>query len=136
MTESVTPVPTDESSEVVSTTHLNILDRIEVYAAENPAATEYWIRDEAIAAELLIALAASLKLAIAEIKDDPALRIIPVVVLTSSYAEQDILRSYHHHANCYVTKPVELEQFISVVKTIEDFWLAIVKLPKPMAVPR
>jgi two-component system, chemotaxis family, response regulator Rcp1 len=64
-----------------------------------------------------------------EIKSDPSLRQIPVVVLTSSQAEQDILSAYELHANCYVTKPVDFEQFIRVVKSIEDFWFTIVKLP-------
>jgi two-component system, chemotaxis family, response regulator Rcp1 len=64
-----------------------------------------------------------------EIKLDPELAIIPVVVLTTSQAEQDILRAYRLHANCYVTKPVDLDQFIKVVQSIEDFWLTIVKLP-------
>jgi len=64
-----------------------------------------------------------------EIKVDPELRRIPVVVLTTSKAEEDVLRSYNLHANCYVTKPVDLEQFMSVVASIEDFWLCIVKLP-------
>ncbi|HEX6927300.1 MAG TPA: response regulator [Longimicrobiaceae bacterium] len=64
-----------------------------------------------------------------EVKADPALRHIPVVVLTSSQAEQDILRAYDLHANCYVTKPVDLDQFIHVVRSIEDFWFTIVKLP-------
>jgi CheY-like chemotaxis protein len=66
---------------------------------------------------------------LAEIKQDPGLRCIPVVVLTSSEAEQDILRAYDLHANSYVTKPVKLEQFLSVVRSIQDFWLTIVKLP-------
>lgn len=66
---------------------------------------------------------------LAEIKDDPTLRRIPVVVLTTSAAEADILKSYALHANCYITKPVDLEQFINVIGTIEDFWLTIVKLP-------
>jgi two-component system, chemotaxis family, response regulator Rcp1 len=66
---------------------------------------------------------------LAEIKADPIQRRIPVVVLTTSEAEQDILRSYDLHANCYITKPVDLEQFVTVVRSIEDFWLAIVKLP-------
>jgi two-component system, chemotaxis family, response regulator Rcp1 len=65
-----------------------------------------------------------------EIKADPALRQIPVVILTSSQAEQDIVRAYDLHANCYISKPVDLDQFITVVKSIEDFWFAIVKLPK------
>jgi chemotaxis family two-component system response regulator Rcp1 len=64
-----------------------------------------------------------------EIKADERLRRIPVVVLTTSKAEQDILKSYSLHANCYITKPVDLEQFITVVRSIEDFWLTIVKLP-------
>ncbi len=64
-----------------------------------------------------------------EIKADPALRNIPVVVLTSSQAEEDIVRAYDLHANCYVTKPVDLDQFIRVVESIEDFWFTIVKLP-------
>lgn len=65
-----------------------------------------------------------------DIKADASLRTIPVVILTSSEAEQDILRAYDLHANCYVTKPVDLDQFIHVVKTIEQFWFAIVKLPE------
>ena len=64
-----------------------------------------------------------------EIKGSPDLMRIPVVILTISKDEQDILKSYDLHANCYVTKPVDLTQFINVVKSIEDFWLTIVKLP-------
>lgn len=64
-----------------------------------------------------------------EIKEDPDLKRIPVVVLTTSQAEQDIIQSYNLYANAYVTKPVDLEQFIRVLKSIEDFWLEIVKLP-------
>jgi two-component system, chemotaxis family, response regulator Rcp1 len=66
---------------------------------------------------------------LAEIKSEPHLKRIPVVVLTSSAAEQDIIRSYNLHANCYITKPVDLDQFIRVVKSIEEFWLTVVKLP-------
>jgi two-component system, chemotaxis family, response regulator Rcp1 len=66
---------------------------------------------------------------LSEIKRDDTLRHIPVVVLTSSQAEQDILRAYDLHANCYVSKPVDLDQFITVVKSIENFWFTIVKLP-------
>lgn len=65
-----------------------------------------------------------------ELKQDPVLRLIPVVVLTTSEAEEDVLRSYQLHANCYITKPVELEKFIAIVRSIENFWLAIVTLPK------
>ncbi len=64
-----------------------------------------------------------------EIKDDKDLKCIPVVVLTVSNAEADILKTYHLHANCYITKPLDLEQFSTVVKSIQDFWLSIVKLP-------
>lgn len=64
-----------------------------------------------------------------EIKQDEELKHIPVVVLTTSQAEQDIVRSYALHANCYITKPVELEQFLQVVKSIENFWFTIVRLP-------
>ncbi|HUT15888.1 MAG TPA: response regulator [Anaerolineae bacterium] len=66
---------------------------------------------------------------LAEIKADRDLRSIPVVVLTSSKAEEDIAKTYNLHANCYVTKPADLDQFIRVVQSIESFWLTIVKLP-------
>jgi chemotaxis family two-component system response regulator Rcp1 len=66
---------------------------------------------------------------LAEIKEDPNLRRIPVVILTVSQDEQDILKTYDSHANCYITKPVNLDRFLTVVKSIEDFWLTIVKLP-------
>ena len=64
-----------------------------------------------------------------EIKQDPALRTIPVVVLTTSEAEEDILRSYDLHANAYVTKPVDFEKFVEVVRKIDDFWVTVVQLP-------
>ena len=64
-----------------------------------------------------------------EVKNDPSLRHIPVVILTSSQAEQDIARAYDLHANCYISKPVDLDQFITVVRSIEDFWFTVVKLP-------
>jgi CheY-like chemotaxis protein len=66
---------------------------------------------------------------LAEIKSDPQLRTIPVIILTSSTAEQDVLNTYKLHANCYITKPVDLDQFMAVVKSIEDFWFTIVVLP-------
>jgi len=66
---------------------------------------------------------------LAEIKADPNLRRIPVVVLTTSRAEEDIFRAYDLHANCYITKPVDFKQFLDVVQSIEDFWLTVVKLP-------
>ena len=64
-----------------------------------------------------------------EIKSDEDLKQIPVVILTTSKAEEDVLKTYDLHANCYITKPVDLDQFIKVVKSIEEFWLSIVKLP-------
>ena len=64
-----------------------------------------------------------------EIKNDEALKRIPVVILTTSKAEEDVLRTYNLHANCYVTKPVDLEKFIVVVKSIDAFWLTVVTLP-------
>jgi chemotaxis family two-component system response regulator Rcp1 len=66
---------------------------------------------------------------LSDIKTDPNLRRIPVVILTTSKAEEDILMTYGLHANCYITKPVDLDQFISVIKAVEEFWFTIVKLP-------
>jgi two-component system, chemotaxis family, response regulator Rcp1 len=67
---------------------------------------------------------------LAEIKRDESLKTIPVVILTTSAAEEDIIKSYKLNANCYITKPVDLEQFIKVVKAIEGFWFEIVRLPR------
>jgi len=64
-----------------------------------------------------------------EIKEDENLKRIPVVILTMSKSEEDILKSYNLHANCFITKPIDLDQFIKVVQSIEEFWLTIVKLP-------
>ena len=64
-----------------------------------------------------------------EIKEDSNLKCIPVVILTMSTAEQDIIETYNKHTNCYIVKPVDLDQFMNVVKSIENFWLTIVKLP-------
>ena len=66
---------------------------------------------------------------LAEIKTDERLKLIPVVILTVSKDEEDILKTYNLHANCYITKPIDFEQFMKVVKGIEEFWLTIVKLP-------
>ena len=66
---------------------------------------------------------------LAEIKADETLKRIPVVILTTSQAEEDVLKSYDLHANCYITKPIDLHQFLHVVRSIEDFWLSIVILP-------
>lgn len=64
---------------------------------------------------------------LAEIKGDQALRRIPVVILTTSKAEEDVFRSYDLHANCYITKPIDLQQFVKVVKVVDEFWLTIVR---------
>lgn len=66
---------------------------------------------------------------LSEMKSDDDLKTIPVVILTTSQAEEDILRSYQLHANCYLTKPVDLDKFLSLVGSIDDFWLSLVKLP-------
>ena len=66
---------------------------------------------------------------LAEIRSDAKLTSIPVVVLTTSQAEQDVLRAYTLHANCYITKPVDFRQFLEVIEAIEGFWLSVVKLP-------
>jgi chemotaxis family two-component system response regulator Rcp1 len=68
---------------------------------------------------------------LAIVKGDPSLKVIPVVVLTTSQAEEDVLRAYHLNANCYVTKPVDLHQFNRIVQAIEQFWLTVVTLPPP-----
>jgi len=67
---------------------------------------------------------------LAEIKENPTLKSIPVVVLTTSASEEDILRSYLLHANCYITKPVGLDGFLKIVQSIDNFWLSVVKLPR------
>jgi CheY-like chemotaxis protein len=66
---------------------------------------------------------------LAEIKADGNLRAIPIVVLTTSQAEKDVLHAYALNANCYITKPVDFQQFLEVIKAIEGFWLTVVKLP-------
>ena len=66
---------------------------------------------------------------LAEIKQDPILKTIPVIVLTTSNSEQDVLASYGHHANCYLTKPVDRDDFLDVIRRLEDFWLSVVRLP-------
>jgi two-component system response regulator len=67
---------------------------------------------------------------LAEIKDDAELRLVPVVVLTTSSAERDLVKSYDLHANAYVVKPIDLDRFIEIVQAIENFWFSIVKLPQ------
>ena len=67
---------------------------------------------------------------LAEIKADDSLKSIPVIILSISKQEQDIVRSYNLHANCFIIKPIDLNQFFEVIKSIEDFWLTLVKLPK------
>jgi len=70
---------------------------------------------------------------LAEIKSNPDLKTIPVVVLTTSQAEQDVLRAYELQANCYVNKPVDFKQFLRAVRSIEEFWLAVVTLPRQLS---
>jgi two-component system, chemotaxis family, response regulator Rcp1 len=67
---------------------------------------------------------------LSKIKNDPDLLVIPVVILTTSDSEKDIIESYHNHANCYITKPVDFSKFMEVIITIKDFWISIVQLPK------
>jgi two-component system, chemotaxis family, response regulator Rcp1 len=69
-----------------------------------------------------------------EIKDDPVLCTIPVVILTTSRDEMDIAKSYRAHANCYITKPVDFNKFIQIVRSLEDFWLTVVRLPNKEAI--
>jgi CheY-like chemotaxis protein len=66
---------------------------------------------------------------LAELKEDPDLRTIPVIILTSSDADQDVIKAYQHHANCYISKPIEFDKFIKVIRMIEEFWLSTVRLP-------
>ncbi len=66
---------------------------------------------------------------LAEVKQDPELRQIPIIVLTTSEAEQDVRRAYKLHANCYLTKPLEMDAFMKKVRSVEDFWLSVVRLP-------
>ena len=66
---------------------------------------------------------------LAEVKNDPLLRQIPVIVLTTSEADQDISRAYKLHANCYLTKPIQMEAFLNMIKSVEEFWLNVVRLP-------
>ena len=73
---------------------------------------------------------------LAHIKEDPSLKMIPTVILTTSEAEADIVRSYELQANCYLNKPVQLEEFENLVKSINDFWLTKVKLPQQKKTPR
>jgi CheY-like chemotaxis protein len=72
---------------------------------------------------------------LAEVKADPSLKAIPVVILTTSKAEEDVLRSYNLHANAYITKPVGLQRFMEVIRSLEGFWLAVVTLPPHAAEP-
>ncbi len=64
-----------------------------------------------------------------EVKNDPGLRHIPVIVLTMSEADQDIARAYKLHANCYLTKPIQMDDFLNMIRSVEDFWLRVVRLP-------
>jgi CheY-like chemotaxis protein len=105
-----------------------------LHVAEDGVAALRMLRDPALPKPDLILLDLNLpkmsgQEVLNEIKNDKDLRSIPVVVLTTSSAERDILKSYELHANCYITKPVDLAQFLSVVKQIDEFWLTVVRLP-------
>jgi CheY-like chemotaxis protein len=73
---------------------------------------------------------------LAEIKADDELKHMPIVIMTISQAEEDILKTYKLHANCYITKPIDLNEFIKVIKSIEDFWFSVVKLPPKATVKK
>lgn len=108
--------------------------RNEIHVAEDGEAAMEYLRTPGQRLPDLILLDLNLpgmdgREVLAEIKSDPALAIIPVVILTTSHAEEDVLRTYRLHANCYITKPVDFQQFIRVVQSIEDFWFTIVRLP-------
>jgi two-component system, chemotaxis family, response regulator Rcp1 len=68
-----------------------------------------------------------------QVKSDPELAVIPVCILTTSKAEEDVLRAYQHHTNCYIVKPLDLHQFVRVIEQIEEFWFTVVRLPSPRA---
>jgi CheY-like chemotaxis protein len=108
--------------------HLTVaLDGVEALALLRESSGDHW-RPDLVLLDLNLPKKDGREV-LAEIKTDPALREIPVVILTTSKAEEDVLKSYQLHANCYITKPVDLQQFVDVVQSIEDFWLCVVKLP-------
>lgn len=113
----------------VNNTLTVIGDGIEALAFLNRNGRNKSTRPDLILLDLNLPKKSGLEL-LAEIKSDDELKIIPVIVLTTSTSQEDIIKSYGLHANCYITKPVDLELFIRVVKSINDFWLTIVKLPK------
>jgi CheY-like chemotaxis protein len=110
--------------------HLNVVrDGVEAIAflkREDPYANA--VRPDIILLDLNLPKRNGIEV-LAEIKQDDQLKRIPVIVLTSSQAEPDILSSYDLHANCFISKPIDLDRFLRVVQSIEDFWLTIVKLP-------
>jgi two-component system, chemotaxis family, response regulator Rcp1 len=87
-----------------------------------------WILPDLILLDINLPKISGLEV-LSEIKQHQHLKIIPVIMLTTSQSEKDILASYQHYANCYITKPVDLGKFLEVVRTIENFWISIVKLP-------
>lgn len=99
-----------------------------LYRREKYEHDEAWTLPDMILLDINLPKVSGLEV-LAEIKKDAQLKIIPVIMLTTSESEKDIMTSYRHYANCYITKPVDLNKFLDVVKTIENFWISIVKLP-------
>jgi len=127
----------DNPGDAVLTREAFYESRVQVIfeTVENAEDALDYLRDEEIALPDLILMDINLPgmsglEALTEIKEDPQIKSVPVVVLTTSSANQDILSAYEHYANCYITKPVQFDEFQQAIKSLEDFWFTIVRLPK------